>query len=360
MAYHRKDSNSGGTSRQDTLAGGANRCDIIGRMSNLEPTPVSEPVPARKRRINLIWVFLGALLLILLAGSVAGYVSGRNLYTTRQQAVILAFDIEQFQISKTDIADGNYRRAVERLEAILKNEPDFPGAEELKSQALAAMNATPTPLPTSTPVPSPTPDAPLAEQLLAKAAQEFTDKKYPEMIGTLLKLKVEIPAYQPERVDGLLWVALRYNGVYLIKETNRLTEGMYYLDLAANYAPLDNEAEAQIRFATNFLAIYQSAYYYRNKDIEVSLDYFRQAVAIRPYYSDTLIPDYADILVQIGDSLMSEHPCEAWWYYEQALAQVPNYEPAVKGYNDAQANCGQSFSIPPEEFGPPAEPTPEP
>lgn len=329
-------------------------------MSNLEPTPVSEPVPARKRRINLIWVFLGALLLILLAGSVAGYVSGRNLYTTRQQAVILAFDIEQFQISKTDIADGNYRRAVERLEAILKNEPDFPGAEELKSQALAAMNATPTPLPTSTPVPSPTPDAPLAEQLLAKAAQEFTDKKYPEMIGTLLKLKVEIPAYQPERVDGLLWVALRYNGVYLIKETNRLTEGMYYLDLAANYAPLDNEAEAQIRFATNFLAIYQSAYYYRNKDIEVSLDYFRQAVAIRPYYSDMLIPDYADILVQIGDSLMSEHPCEAWWYYEQALAQVPNYEPAVKGYNDAQANCGQSFSIPPEEFGPPAEPTPEP
>ena len=114
------------------------------------------------------------------------------------------------------------------------------------------MNATPTPLPTSTPVPSPTPDAPLAEQLLAKAAQEFTDKKYPEMIGTLLKLKVEIPGYQPERVDGLLWVALRYNGVHLIKETNRLTEGMYYLDLAANYAPLDSEAEAQNRFATEF------------------------------------------------------------------------------------------------------------
>jgi tetratricopeptide (TPR) repeat protein len=360
MVIHTQDSNSTGTSRQGTLAGGGNRCVIIGRMSNQEPTPVPGPVPARKRRINLIWVFLGALLLIVAAGSVAGYFAGQQLHAERLQADILAFDLEQFQYAKTDIASGHYRRAVERLESILKNEPDFMEAEALKAQALAAMNATPTPFPTSTPVPSPTPDAPRAEQLLAQAAQQFTDRAYFEMIGTLLTLKVEIPTYQPERVDGLLWVALRYNGVRLIKETSRLTEGMYYLDLAANYAPLDSEAQAQIKFATDFLAVYQSAYYYRNKDIEVSLDYFRQAVSIRPYYSDTLIVDYADILVQIGDSLMNEHPCEAWWYYEQALAQVPDYEPAVTGYNNAKGNCGQSFSVPPEEFGPPSDPTPEP
>ncbi|OGO07420.1 MAG: hypothetical protein A3K46_01930 [Chloroflexi bacterium RBG_13_60_9] len=323
-------------------------------MSNQEPTPVPGPVPARKRRINLIWVFLGALLLIVAAGSVAGYFAGQQLHAERQQSEILAFDLEQFQLAKTDIAAGQYRRAVERLESILKNEPDFTEAEDLKAQALAAMNATPTPFPTSTPVPSPTPDAPRAEQLLARAAQQFTDKNYFEMIGTLLTLKVEIPAYQPERVDGLLWVALRYNGVHLIKETNRLTEGMYYLDLAANYAPLDSEAQAQIKFATDFLAVYQSAYYYRNKDIEVSLGYFRQAVSIRPYYSDTLIADYADILVQNGDALVNENACGAWWYYDQALLQVPGYEPAVKGWDYAKENCDQSGPVPPEGYGPPA------
>ena len=328
-------------------------------MSNQEPTPVSEPVPARKRRINLIWIFLGALLLIVAAGSVAGYISGHSSFIARKQADLLTFDLEQFQTSKTDIADGNYRRAVERLDAILKNEPDFPGAEELKSQALAAMNATPTPLPTATPVPSPTPDAPLAEQLLAKATQEFTDKNYTEMIRTLMKLKVEIPAYQPERVDGLLWVGLRYNGVYLIKETNRLAEGMYYLDLAANYAPLDSEAEAQNRFATDFLALYQSAYYYRNKDIEKSWKLFDQLVRIRPYYSDTLIADYADILVQNGDALVNDNACAAWWYYEQALARMPSYEPAVKGYNYAKENCGLGYSVPPEGYGTTPEATPE-
>ncbi|MBN2086157.1 MAG: hypothetical protein JW748_13135 [Anaerolineales bacterium] len=323
-------------------------------MSNQELTPVPGPVPARKRRIKIVWVFLGALLLTVLAGSVAGYFAGQKLFAEQKQASILSFDIEQFQLAKIDIAAGQFRRAAERLDAILKNEPDFPGAEDLKTQALAAMNATPTPFPTSTPVPSPTPDAPRAEQLLAQATQQFTDKKYVEMIGTLLTLKVEIPGYQPERVDGLLWVALRYNGVHLIKETNRLTEGMYYLDLAANYAPLDGEAQAQIKFATDFLAVYQSAYYYRNKDIEVSLGYFRQAVSIRPYYSDTLIVDYADILVQNGDALVHDNACAAWWYYDQALLQVPGYEPAVKGWNYAQENCDQSGPVPPEAYGPPA------
>jgi tetratricopeptide (TPR) repeat protein len=214
-------------------------------------------------------------------------------------------------------------------------------------------------LPTSTPVPSPTPDAPRAEQLLAKAAQQFTDQQYAEMISTLLTLKVEIPAYQPERVDGLLWVALRYNGVHLIKDTNRLTEGMYYLDLAANYAPLDSEAEAQIKFATDFLALYQSAYYYRNKDIEKSWKFFEQAVSIRPYYSDTLIKDFADILVQVGDSLVNDNACSAWWYYEQALARMPNYDPAVKGYNYAKENCGAGYSVAPEGYGPAEQPMPE-
>jgi tetratricopeptide (TPR) repeat protein len=328
-------------------------------MSTQEAPSVSKPIPARKRRISLVWVFLGALLLTLAAGSIAGYVAGGTLHTERQQANILSFDLEQFQLANTDFAEGNYRRAIDRLEAILKNEPDFPGAEDLKAEALAAINATPTPLPTATPVPSPTPDAPRAEQLLAKAQQQFVDQNYEEMIGTLLTLKGEIPGYQPERVDGLLWVALRYNGVYLIRNTNRLTEGMYYLDLAANYAPLDKEASDQVLFATNFLALYQAAYYYRNKDIEESWKYFEQVVAIREYYSDTLILDYVDILVRNGDDLKNTNACAAWWFYERALLKMPSYQPAISGRDYAVENCGESFPSPPEGYGASPDSQPE-
>jgi tetratricopeptide (TPR) repeat protein len=328
-------------------------------MSNLEPTPVVEPTPARKRRVSLVWILLGVLILVVAAGSVAGYFAGAKLHAERQQQKIDAYNVDQLQLAATDIKDGNYKRAVERLESILKNDPNFPGAGQLREQALAAMNATPTPLPTATQVPSPTPDAPRAEQLLAEAKQEFIDKKYIDMITTLLKLKVEVPGYQPERVDGLLWVGLRYHGVHLIEETNHLTEGMYYLDLAANYAPLDKKAADQMEWARVFLAIYQSAYYYRNKDIEKSWHYFEQAVAMRPTYSDTLVGDYADILVQNGDQLVNQNACAAWWFYEQALTQVPNYEPAVKGRDYAIENCGEGAPAPPEGYGPAPEPTPE-
>ena len=57
--------------------------------------------------------------------------------------------------------------------------------------------------------------------------------------------------------------------------------------------------------------------------------------------------------------LVNEHACEAWWYYEQALARMPEYEPAVKGYDYAKANCNQAFSVPPEGYGPTPEATPE-
>jgi hypothetical protein len=327
-------------------------------MSNLETPPIPEPIPARKRRLNLVWVFLGALILAVAAGSLGGYFAGKALYAERQQTTIFAFDLEQFKLAGEDIKAGNYRVAAERLDSILKNEPQFPGAAELREQALAALNATPTPRPTATQVPSPTPDAPRAEQLLTEAKQEFTDQRFDEMIVTLLKLKVEIPGYQPERVDGLLWVALRYNGVHLIKDTNRLTEGMYYLDLAKNYAPLDYDAEAQNKFAADFLALYQSAYYYRNKDIEKSWKLFAQVVSIRPYYSDTLRRDYADILVQNGDALVNQNACAAWGYYEMALGQIPDYEPAIKGRDYAQQNCGGDSPVYPEGYGPALEATP--
>jgi hypothetical protein len=85
-------------------------------MSSQAPTPVSEPLPARKRRINPIWIFLGALLLIVAAGGSAGYFSGQQLHADRQQADLLTFDLEQFQLAKTDFNDGNYRRAVDPLE----------------------------------------------------------------------------------------------------------------------------------------------------------------------------------------------------------------------------------------------------
>jgi tetratricopeptide (TPR) repeat protein len=315
-------------------------------MSNSEALPTGESLPAPKRRIRWGWIFLGALVLAVVVGAVGGNAAGSALREITQASDLQAWDTEQFILAESDYRAGNYSVSIQRLEAVLKNEPDFPDAANLREQVLAAMNATPTPMPTETPVPSPTPDAPRAEQLLAQAKQQFTDKNYTEMIKTLLTMKVEIPAFQPERVDGLLWVAYRFNGVYLLKFTNRLSEGMYYLDVAAMYAPLDQEAVNEATAVKYFLAVYQSAYYYRNKDIEVSLKYFFEAYSARPSFTDRLVTDYADVIVQNADQMAGQNYCRAWGFYEEALRLVPDLETAIKGRDYAKENCGESDPIP--------------
>jgi len=313
-------------------------------MLNPENQSVIEPnTPPVRRRIRWIWVIPAALLLMVILGAAAGFFSGRALHSQREQALTRARDTEQFNLAQDDIQAGRFKVAIARLESVLQNEPDFPGAVEKRQEALAAINATPTPLPTETPVPSPTPDVSKAEQLLNQAKEQFTDKDYPGMIKTLLTLKVEVPGFQPLRVDGWMWVGLRYNGVHLIKDTNRLTEGLYYLDLATNYAPLDFEAAAQEKFARTFLALYQEAYYYRTKDIEVSMNDFKQVAGMRPYYRDNLIKDYGDIVIQ--NAVATGSPCGAVGIYTNPNYVLPildSYEPFTSARDQAQRDCDLS------------------
>jgi tetratricopeptide (TPR) repeat protein len=300
------------------------------------------------RRVRRLWIVLAAILIVVILGGAAGYFSGQSLHSQKAQALAHTRDTEQYNLALADIEAGRFKVAISRLSNILQNEPDFPGALEKQQQALAAINATPTPLPTETPIPSPTPDVSRAEQLLNQAEQQFTDKDYPGMITTLLTLKTTVPGYEPVRVDGLIWTALRYNGVHLIKDTNRLTEGLYYLDLAANYAPLDKDASVQADFANLFLGLYQNAYYYETLDIEKSMNYFAQVVGMRPYYTDRLIKDYGDIVIANGKD--SKGPCAAQELYlaqEQLNQQaLDGYEPFAQAYSQAQQECTASRPVP--------------
>lgn len=317
-------------------------------MQNPEPSIELAPnaLPTR-RRARWIWIIPAAFLLVIILGAVGGYFSGRSLQSQRVQSRTHTLDAEQYNLAIADIQAGRFKMAIERLNNVLQNEPDFPGALEKQQEALAAINATPTPLPTETPIPSPTPDVSKAEQLLAKAKQQFADKDYPGMITTLLTLKTQVPGFQPVRVDGLMWAGLRYNGVHLIKDTNRLTEGLYFLDLAANYAPLDSDAAKQEKFANTFLALYQEAYYYRTKDIEVSMNDFQQVMILRPYFRDNLLKDYGDIVILNGQGTGS--PCGALELYNKQTDAVPlleGYAPFVKVRDQAQRDCDASRPVP--------------
>jgi hypothetical protein len=306
-------------------------------MLNSDNTTLPEPTrPSLRTRLKPLLLFVAILFTVVVVAGVTGYFSGRMLQSERQQTVTHLRDIQS----------GNYARALDRLGSIESREPEFPGLAEAKNQALAAMNATPTPTPTITPVPSPTPDVSKMEQLFNTAKQQFRDKEYSKMILTLLTIKVQYPGVEEQQVraDGLLWAALRYNGVELLDTTNNLAQGMYYLDLAKNYAPLDKQANDLLKEAKEFMDAYQSAYWYRTKDKEKSLGFFEVAIFYRPYYRENLLRDYADMAMEIGDELMQRDlPCKAVEYYQKAVdAGVPGNEKAATALAKANQACDAS------------------
>src|SRR5512136_2167897 len=129
-----KDGNSTAIPRQGVFPGDEGVCDIIGRMSTSDTLPTEKTVPAPRRRSPWGWIFLGALVLAVVIGAVAGNFTGSALRRSRQAEDLQAWDTEQFLLAQTDYGAGNYSVAMQRLEAVLKNEPAFPDAADLREK----------------------------------------------------------------------------------------------------------------------------------------------------------------------------------------------------------------------------------
>jgi tetratricopeptide (TPR) repeat protein len=331
-------------------------------MQNSESTPTLEPGshPSQRRR-HPIRLFFIALLAVMVIAATAGVFSGQQLRVEREIILNHSRVEEQFALALQDLQQGQYAVAAQRLEYIVTVEPDYPRVKEKLDLAHVGMNATPTPLPTSTPVPSPTPDVSRGEQLILKAEQQFKDGDYRGMYATLLTLKTEIPDYQPVRADGLIWVALRYEGLSLINK-GRISEGMYFLDLSKNYAPLDSKASERNVWSQLVLTSYQGAYvnlaqaedakataiqegnpesFAKSQEAFIkSIQFFEQLYALAPGFRANIFSDYVSTLRGYGELLQaSGEVCQALEQFEKALTNLPENEDLITLRDKAQELC---------------------
>ncbi len=84
---------------------------------------------------------------MIVVGASAGYFSGQSLHTQREQALNPSpRTTEQYNLAVTDIQAGRYKMAIARLNNVLQNEPNFPGAMEQAERSAAAINDMPTPI----------------------------------------------------------------------------------------------------------------------------------------------------------------------------------------------------------------------
>ena len=286
----------------------------------------------RSLRSGVLWLWILGLVVLFsfgsLVGGLRGYQSARRTIQNEVTAHLAQDLIGQFTLGVQDMAAGRFDVARQRLEYVVYNDPSFPGAVDKLAEVLRILNitATPTPLrptatPTPTPNPTPTRDLRPVQDLFTQAQTALAEGNWTTVIDLLTNLRKADMAYLTTRVDGLLYLALRNQGVDKIYLGRDLEGGSYDLVLAERFGPLDVAANQARELAR--LYMYGSAFW--EAFPEQAVFYFSQVAAAAPYLTDasgwTALERYRASLIQYGDQLAAKMDwCNAQTQYELAAS----------------------------------------
>jgi hypothetical protein len=257
--------------------------------------PENQPKAEKKKRLPIPILLVGIVVIALAIAGGIGYWDGNRQRAAINQQELESYLVDQYNLALDDLQAGRYDFAQQRLNEIVAHNANYPGAKDALGKIAQLMNATPTPIPTTTAIPTPTPNITLGEQMRQKALQQYKDKDFQGMVQTLLGIQRDVPSFTPLRIEGLLFIGYREEGMADIRALN-LERGMYRLWLASRYGPLDAEAINKIDWSKQVLFYYQSAYRFRKSDLEKSISAFSEVYILAPGYRPTLAKDYQDTL----------------------------------------------------------------
>jgi tetratricopeptide (TPR) repeat protein len=334
---------------------------------DVTPEPVAEaPQPVKKKRSRLPIITLLGILFLIVVGAVsayAGYAAGINQRKDAETALVTAKSQEQFDLAVQDLADGQYQRARQRLEYVAQLDPNFPGLTEQLALVLAQLNATATPTPAPTPTVAPTLDTSGVDGLFNQVQERMFNNDWSGAIDAMLQLRKDDPNYKTVQIDDLLFIALRNRGLEKISRQADLEGGLYDLSLAANFGPLDSEAQGYI----NWVSLYITGASFWELDWQKVVEYFSQVGPALPGLTDrsgmTARERYRLGLKGYGDTLMSAgDACGAAEQYQLSLSVGPDSEveqllsdayTACQGGGEESSTEEQPAQPTPSEVGPP-------
>jgi tetratricopeptide (TPR) repeat protein len=313
----------------------------------IPPERPDQPAGGRKSRYGwILWALLGVFLLALIAGGsvYAGYNSAINQRTRYQSTLVAGEASNQYILAQQDIALGNYDLARQRLEYIIKIDPNFPDVSEQLAFVLTQQRITATPTVMPTPTLTPTPDYRGRDELFSQAQNQLVARDWSGTIDTLLLLRKNYPDFMAVKVDGMLFVALRNRGIDKIALLHDLEGGNYDLTLAERFGPLDAEA----RNWRDWAELYIRGASFWGVDWAQSISYFAQLAAAAPNLSDvagwTASNRYLEALLGYGDWLAARGQwCDAQTQYDtyMTLLASPQVEPTAVFAAD---QCAQSLA----------------
>lgn len=296
-----------------------------------DQTPVEGAPQNDGRRIWVRGVIIGLIIFAVIVGGAlfGGYATGNRAFETTQTLEVAIEANIQFERAKADYEAGRNGAALQRLEWIAKHAPGFPGLTEELAKVLLAINQSSGPATAtteSTPTIEPTPDTRGQEELFQGAVELKNAEDWTALLETLNSLRANYPDYRAVEVDGMYYIAFRQRGAKNILIDGNLEPGIYDLNQAARFGPLDAEAQSYRQWAEYYIA---GAANWEINWGEV-IAYFSELVISAPNLYDssyftasqrlaTAQVEYGYQLVIQADSLMAQkHWCDALEIYRQA------------------------------------------
>ena len=340
-------------------------------MTELDDTqPVTEK-PKKKK--TSFWITALIVIVILVIGGYAGYLSG---ISDRLQAATQAIGAqveEQFQLGIKAYESGLYQVALKNFQFVIQQDPDYPGVQDKLVEVLLKINL-PTPTIYVTPNITSTPDTRGAQAIYAQAEALIIAQDWNTAIETLDALRKEDPTFRTVDVDGMYYIALMQRGSSKIVNTDcknvNLVGGIYDLTLAERFGPLDKQSYALRDWARQYIT---GASFWEIDWYQVYY-YFEQLRIHMPYLMDsscvTTTQRYRVGAIHYADSLLiAREYCAADQVYQSAMviphSDNPLVEPtAMYAYNHCQRTFITETTEPPPQSEtatpPPTEPPSDP
>ena len=306
----------------------------------------TQPIKTIKKKSRWLSILIGILGLIVLIGlgGFSGYKQGIGIRTSEENAVHSKQLSEQYTYALVDIKVKRYETARQRLEFILKTDPNYPGVSEKLTEVLVIMVV---PTPTAMPTVTSTPDFSGAESAFDRAQQLIKTQDWNGALGALDIIRKSDPTYKTAQVDGMYYFALRNRGHELILKEGNLEGGIYYLTLAERFGPLDNTSLG----LRDGARMYITGASFWELDWKQAYDYFSQVGSGWPSLWDgtmTASQRLQFAAMRYGDDVFGhEDYCGAYKLYQVAsgLGQLDNV--AAKHSDQAYQKCYPPTEIPP-------------
>jgi hypothetical protein len=276
-------------------------------MSDTQPNKLSDTQPRKfKWARSIFWIGLLSVFGALLLGAGSGYGIGNAMRLNAEKATVVQSLSEQLVLAQQDFDLGHYDNTRQRLEYIIKKDPNYPGAADLLTKVIVQMAITPTLTLTPTPTITPTPDLRNQDAIFAQAQQQLQNSDWSNLLASLDSLRKSDPTYKTAQVDSMYYTALRNRGVSQINgNTTNLEGGIYDLTLAERFGPLDGTADG-LRTGARLYIIGASFW---ELDWAQASSYFAQVYQFYPNLRDssnvTAGQRYHDALLKYGDQQAS-------------------------------------------------------